>query len=69
LKNARQVSRQTCPNKTLFAKRFRLLNSSKRRVQQDSARLMLMPLPNGALMSVAPNDSLLMQFDVRVDAR
>ena len=30
---------------------------------------MLMPLPNGALMSVAPNDSILMQFDVRVDAR
>jgi hypothetical protein len=30
---------------------------------------MLMPLPNFALMSVAPNDSILMQFDIRVDAR
>jgi hypothetical protein len=30
---------------------------------------MLMPLPNVALMSVAPNDSILMQFDIRVDAR
>jgi hypothetical protein len=29
--------------RTQFAKRFRLLNSSKRRM--DSARLMLMPLP------------------------
>jgi hypothetical protein len=30
---------------------------------------MLMPLPNGALMSVAPNDLIWMQFDIRVDAR
>ncbi len=30
---------------------------------------MLMPLPNVALMSVAPNDSILVQFDIRVDAR
>jgi hypothetical protein len=28
--------------------------SQQRRVQQDSTRLMVMPLPNGALMSVAP---------------
>jgi hypothetical protein len=27
---------------------------------------MLMPLPNVAVMSVAPNDSILMQFDIRV---
>jgi hypothetical protein len=30
---------------------------------------MLMPLPNVALMSVAPKDPILMQFDIRVDAR
>jgi hypothetical protein len=42
--------------KTLPASEFQ-----QSRVLQDSARLMLMPLPNGALMSVGPNDSILMQ--------
>jgi hypothetical protein len=35
--------------KTLPASEFQ-----QRRVQQDSTRLMVMPLPNGALMSVTP---------------